>query len=77
MKKIIVTGGSGRLGIWVVKEFQDHGYEVINVDTKLPSPELNIKKTIIADLRNQDELYVVFQGAYAVVHLAAIPKEEI
>lgn len=75
MKKVVVTGGSGRLGIWVVKEFQDHGYQVINIDTKLPPPELNIKKTIIADLNNQAELYGVLLGADAVVHLAAIPDE--
>lgn len=75
MNKVVVTGGSGRLGVWVVKEFQENGYQVINIDTKLPPPEFNINKTIIADLNNQAELYGVLQGADAVVHMAAIPDE--
>lgn len=28
--KVIVTGGSGKLGRWVVREMVDHGYEVYN-----------------------------------------------
>ena len=36
MKKVIITGWSIRLGVWVVKELQDHGYKVINIDTKFP-----------------------------------------
>lgn len=30
MKKVVVTGGSGLLGRWVVMEFVEQGYEVIN-----------------------------------------------
>jgi hypothetical protein len=29
-KRVIVTGGSGKLGRWVVREMVDHGWEVFN-----------------------------------------------
>ena len=32
MKKIVVTGGSGKAGRAVVRDLLDHGYEVLNVD---------------------------------------------
>ncbi|WMJ89050.1 NAD-dependent epimerase/dehydratase family protein [Anaerocolumna sp. MB42-C2] len=71
MKKIVVTGGSGKLGVWVIKDLLEHGYEVLNVDSKVPKE--NICDTVYADLRNLGEAYGVLQGADAVLHLAAIP----
>jgi nucleoside-diphosphate-sugar epimerase len=71
MKKVVVTGGSGLLGLWVIKEFLNHGYEVVNADVKHPNEPLC--KTIITDLQNLGEVYGVLAGADAVVHLAAIP----
>lgn len=29
-KKVVVTGGSGKLGRWVVREMVEHGWEVHN-----------------------------------------------
>ncbi len=29
-KRVIVTGGSGKLGRWVVREMVEHGWEVFN-----------------------------------------------
>ncbi|HEY5560410.1 MAG TPA: NAD(P)-dependent oxidoreductase [Clostridiaceae bacterium] len=72
MKKIVVTGGSGKLGKWVVKEFIEQGYEIVNADAKLPQE--NLCKTVIVNLRNLGEVYGVLSGADAVVHLAAIPN---
>jgi len=72
MKKVVVTGGSGLLGTWVVKEFIEQGYEVVNCDTKKPAEDLC--RTVIADLTNLGEVYGVLQGAEAVVHMAAIPQ---
>lgn len=71
MAKVVITGGSGLLGPWVLREFVDHGYEVVNVDTKHPAEP--ICRTIIADLNHLGEVYGVLEGADAVVHLAAIP----
>ncbi len=71
MKNIVVTGGSGLLGPWVIREFLEHGYNVVNVDIKQPIEKLC--KTVISDLTNLGEVYGVLAGADAVVHTAAIP----
>lgn len=75
MKKVVVTGGSGMLGRWVVRHFVEQGYEVLNVDTR--RPEEVLCPTLIADLENLGETYSVLSGADAVVHLAAIPAMHI
>ncbi|MFC7063174.1 NAD-dependent epimerase/dehydratase family protein [Halobacillus seohaensis] len=72
MKKVVVTGGSGLLGHWVVKEFVEQGYEVVNCDVR--KPEEPLCQTVITDLKNLGEVYGVLQGAEAVIHLAAIPQ---
>lgn len=71
MKKVVITGGSGHLGKWVVKEFVDKGFEVINADIKMPDQPLC--RTVIVDLKQLGEVYGVLEGADAVIHLAAIP----
>ncbi len=71
MKKVVITGGSGRLGTWVVREFLEHGYEVVNAD--IHQPQEKLCKTVIVDLKNLGEVYGVLARADAVVHLAAIP----
>lgn len=75
MKRVVITGGSGLLGPWVLKEFVDHGYDVLNVDTRKPTEE--ICPTLIADLTKLGEVFEVLAGADAVVHLAAIPAMNI
>ncbi len=71
MKKVVVTGGSGLLGPWVIREFLEHGYDVLNADTRpLAEP---LCPTWITDLTNLGEAYGVLEGADAMVHLAAIP----
>lgn len=71
MKRIVITGGSGRLGTWTVKEFLEHGYEVVSVDQRAPKERLCRHMT--ANLEDQGEVYGALQGADAVVHLGAIP----
>lgn len=71
MPKVVVTGGSGMLGRWVVKHFVEQGYEVVNADVKHPAEPLC--RTVIVDLNQLGEVYGVLAGADAVVHLAAIP----
>jgi len=71
MKKIVVTGGSGKLGMWVIKDLIEHGYDVLNVDQK--APKENLCDTVYADIKNLGEVYGALQGADAVIHLAAIP----
>ena len=35
--RIVVTGGSGRAGVWTVRDFAEHGHEVINLDGRAPA----------------------------------------
>lgn len=71
-KKVVVTGGSGMLGKWVVKHFVEQGYEVLSVDTR--QPEEAVCPTLIADLDDLGQTYSVLAGADAVVHMAAVPR---
>jgi nucleoside-diphosphate-sugar epimerase len=72
MKRVVVTGGSGLLGQWVVREFVDAGYDVLNVDVSYPEEELC--HTMIVDLTDLGQVVDVFAGAEAVAHVAAIPR---
>ncbi|GAB5587409.1 hypothetical protein Unana1_02309 [Umbelopsis nana] len=72
IKKIVVTGGSGKAGRAVVKDLVAHGYEVVNVDI-LPSKEDIGVPFVLVDLNKFSEVLEVLKGQDAVVHLAAIP----
>ena len=37
MTRVVVTGGSGKVGRACVKDLLEHGYEVFNVDTVPPA----------------------------------------
>lgn len=73
MKTAVITGGSGYLGAWVIKEFLEHDYEVINIDIKR-SAERRCR-TILADLTNHGDVYSALKdtNANVLVNLAAIP----
>ena len=69
MKKIVVTGGSGRLGQLVIQELLRHDYQVLSLDRVRPA--VNACSSWIADLRSPGDLYQALTGAHAVVHLGA------
>lgn len=70
-KKVVVTGGSGRLGRFVVDRLKDK-YEITVIDVK-PSdvPGVAYQNVDITDLAG---LTKAFQGVDAVIHLAAVPN---
>ncbi len=68
-QKVLVTGGSGKAGKWVIADLLQHGYEVINVDLR-PSGQVH---TYQADLCDLGQAFGMLEGKDAVVHLAAIP----
>ncbi len=71
MKKIVVTGGSGKAGRAVVRDLLAHNYEVLNVDI-LPPQERNAPYLKV-DLTDLGQTIESLLGADAVVHLGAIP----
>jgi nucleoside-diphosphate-sugar epimerase len=71
LKKVAVTGGSGRIGQWVIKDLLDHGYNVVNVDVNKPGEYLCT--TITTDLSNLGQVYGALAGVDAVIHLGSIP----
>ncbi|UXN73501.1 NAD(P)-dependent oxidoreductase [Devosia sp. A8/3-2] len=79
MTKVLVTGGSGKLGRAVLRDLVAHGYEVLNIDQQALSEP--ICPTVRIDLTNFGEVAAAILGGVderkgpfdAVVHLAAIP----
>jgi nucleoside-diphosphate-sugar epimerase len=69
MKKIVVTGGSGRLGQFAIRELLAHGYEVLSLDKVPPREKLCI--SWLADLRQSGDLFEALRDAYGIVHLGA------
>jgi nucleoside-diphosphate-sugar epimerase len=73
--RIVVTGGSGKAGRWVVRDLRALGHDVLNVDVVHDgSPH---SQCILADLTDLGQCHDVIAGADAVVHLAAIPAPEL
>ena len=79
MARVIVTGGSGKVGRACIEELLEHGYEVFNLDTTPAAKErarftqvdlTDFGQTMDA-MSGIDELYHTVDG---VVHLAAIPR---
>jgi nucleoside-diphosphate-sugar epimerase len=79
MARVIVTGGSGKVGRDCIEELLQHGDEVFNLDTAPPEKErarftqvdlTDFGQTIDA-MSGIDELY---RRVDRVVHLAAIPR---
>ena len=73
--RIVVTGGSGKAGRWVVRDLREHGHAVLNVDTRHDGSEFGL--CLIADLADYGQAAEALAGADAVVHLAAIPAPEL
>ncbi len=69
MKKVVVTGGNGRLGRLVIRQLLAHEYEVLSLDRVPPAEKLCA--SWMADLRHSGEVYEALKGAFGVVHLGA------
>ena len=67
--QILVTGATGRVGRYVVRELVSAGHSVTGVDI-LPSEE-KMPRFLRVDLTNAGEVYQALAAAEAVVHLGA------
>ena len=73
--RIVVTGGTGKGGAWVVRELSERGHEVLNLDARHDgSPH---GQCLVADLTDHGQTLDALSGAEAVVHFAAIPAPEL
>jgi nucleoside-diphosphate-sugar epimerase len=71
MKKVVVTGGSGKAGRAVVNELRAHEYDVLNADLAASGdPDVADRRVDLTDFGQTVE---VIRGMDAVVHLAAVP----
>jgi nucleoside-diphosphate-sugar epimerase len=77
MPRVVVTGGSGKLGQACVADLVEHGWDVVNVDrTPSPHPVCPFLRVDLTDFGQTVEALSVndgYRGVDAVVHLAAIP----
>lgn len=72
--KVLVTGGLGYVGSWVVAEFVAGGHEVRVVDVRLSRPQTwwPTVEVVHCDVRDRDGLKIAAVGCDAIIHLAAI-----
>src|SRR5512143_533444 len=73
--RIVVTGGSGKGGAWVVRVLREHGHDVLNVDTRHDGSAFGL--CLLADLTDLGQAQEALSGADAVVHFAAIPAPQL
>ena len=71
--KILVTGGSGRIGKYVVAELQTHNHEVTVFDRIMPR-DMGGTRWLRGDIENLGDVVAAVQGHEAVIHLAAYPN---
>lgn len=79
-RRVLVTGGSGKAGHWIVKHLVESGYDVVNVDSRAPAERLC--HHIAADLTDLGQVIDAFsphttgnRAPYSgVIHMAAIPR---
>lgn len=74
--KVLVTGGSGHLGQYAVRDLLQHGYQVVNADRRPPTSPLagnDAAWFIETNVGDVGEVAGAMAGCGAVVHLGAIP----
>jgi nucleoside-diphosphate-sugar epimerase len=71
--KILVTGGSGRIGIRTMQLLQKSGHELVNLD--VVPPKTSIGEFIKGQLTDRNLIDKVTKDVDAILHLAAYPTE--
>ena len=72
LRRVCVTGATGKAGRIVARHLAEHGYDVVATDSAVASYEMRAG-VIRADLTDFGQATEVLHGTDAVVHLANIP----
>lgn len=72
--RVVVTGGAGRIGRWVVRELLAREHQVTVYDRVLPAERPAGVACKLGDCEDLGSVYDVLRGHDAVIHLAAIPS---
>ena len=78
--KVLVTGGSGLAGSYIVAELLEHGYKVVVADIATPTGArrgatgLGEAAFIRTDSTDFGQVVAAMKGVGAVIHMAAIPN---
>jgi nucleoside-diphosphate-sugar epimerase len=75
--KILVTGGVGKVGQWVVRELLDGPAREVTVLDRAAGPERGAVKYLVGDVQDLGQVMEAMVGADAVIHLAAIHNPNI
>lgn len=75
--KVLVTGGVGKVGRWVVRELLDGGAHEVTVFDRLPGPERGTVKYLVGDVQDLGQVIEAMVDAEGVIHLAAIHNPNI
>ena len=70
MKRIVVTGGSGRLGQFVIRELLAHRYEVLSLD-RVPPREESCVQAGLPICATREISSEALKNAYGIIHLGA------
>ena len=73
--KVVVTGGAGKAGRWVVRELAP-AHDVTVFD-RLPGPTGESIRNLPGDVVDLGDVMGALAGADAVIHLAAIPTHSV
>ena len=79
--KVVVTGGSGKLGRWVVRELNSDAsgpapHEVTVFD-RVKTPDVDGARFLPGDVQDLGQVFGALAGAEAVIHLAGIPTHSV
>jgi UDP-glucose 4-epimerase len=81
-RRVVVTGGGGFIGAYLVKKLVQEGWEVGVIDTMVRGDESRFAEVAdhvrlhVVDVRDEEAMTAAFKGVEVVMHLAAINGTE-
>ena len=75
--KILVTGGIGKVGQWVVRELLNNPAHEVTVFDRVSGPERGAAKYLAGDVLDLGQVMEAMAGADSVIHLAAVHNPNI